>query len=133
MTNTLESDSMRVVLADDNRDAADLLTMMVEADGHTVFTVYDGDAAVRETLDRHADLALLDINMPGKTGYEAAAEIQAASPRTLLVAVSALPPRYKTISEIGAGFHEYILKPFDVTRLLRIIRELKKRRDASEL
>lgn len=111
---------MRIVIADDNKDAADLLSMVLEAEGYTVIaTVYDGEAAVRETVKSGADLAILDINMPRKTGYEAACEIHAAAPGTFLVGLSGLPQKRSE-----ARFHDYILKPLEVDRLLRVIKEL---------
>lgn len=120
---------MRIVIADDNKDAADLLSLFLAAEGHTVVaTVYDGESAVRETVKSGADLAILDIDMPGKTGYEAACDIHAAAPGTFLVGLSGLPQK-----KSAATFHDYIIKPLDVDRLLGIIKKLATSDDSTRM
>src|SRR5690606_9948035 len=60
---------LRVLIADDNRDASDTLAALLQAEGHTVFMAYDGNEAVAVWHAEHPDVCLLDIGMPGRTGH----------------------------------------------------------------
>lgn len=66
----------RVLIADDNKDAADTLALFFELKGHQVEVAYNGCAAMEAGAIFNADVALLDINMPGADGYEVALHLQ---------------------------------------------------------
>lgn len=104
-----------VLLADDNRDACDLLAEVLRLSGHTVLTAHDGLEAARLAMQHQPDVMVLDIGMPGLNGYELARQVRAqpwgASPR--LIAATGwgqVDDRRKT-SEAGFDFH--LTKPFD--------------------
>ena len=63
---------LRVLIADDNADAASALSTLLEATGHTTYVVGDGLSAVGKIVELRPDLALIDIGMPGLNGYEVA-------------------------------------------------------------
>ena len=60
----------RVLVIDDNRDAADALAMLIEEIGGSCRTAYDGESGLRALLQYRPDVVLLDIAMPGLDGYE---------------------------------------------------------------
>ena len=68
----------RILLADDNRDAAESLAIILRLEGHDVELAHDGHAALRSFAERRPDVALLDIGMPKANGYEVARQIRAA-------------------------------------------------------
>ena len=68
----------RILLADDNRDAAESLAIILRLEGHEVELAHDGVAALRSFEQRRPDVALLDIGMPNANGYEVARQIRAA-------------------------------------------------------
>src|SRR5690606_8452365 len=80
----------RILIADDNEDAADSAALLFESLGCEVRTVYGGEAAVREAQRFHPNVVLLDLGMPDVDGYEACRRIRdtAGGARMLLVAVS---------------------------------------------
>ena len=67
---------MRVLVADDNVDAANALAMLLDLSGHEVRVVFDGREAVEAALQWPPDAAILDICMPGLDGYEVAAALR---------------------------------------------------------
>ena len=80
----------RVLVVDDNRDAADMLGGLLQASGHQVLVAYDGEEALREALEFKPHVGLLDIGMSGMNGYELAARLRADSrlPELFLVAIT---------------------------------------------
>src|SRR6476619_2549323 len=79
----------RVFVVDDNRDAADTLGMYLTLEGYDVRVAYDGDEAIRAADDFHPDVALLDIGLPGRDGYEVARHMrQERDDDLMLIAVT---------------------------------------------
>src|SRR6185369_13037168 len=80
----------RILVADDNRDAAESMSMLLRLMGNEVRTVYDGAEAVEEAATFRPDVIVLDIGMPKLTGYAAARRIRAQSwsEGTMLVALT---------------------------------------------
>ena len=71
----------RVLVVDDNADAAESLAALLELSGHATRVANDGDEAVRIAHEFHPDIVFLDIGMPGKDGYEVASELRASRTR----------------------------------------------------
>lgn len=80
----LEATFLRVLIADDNEDAANALTELLRAQGHEVRCVYNGEDAVEAAKDFYPQLVLLDTGMPKLNGYEACKSIQALQTPDLL-------------------------------------------------
>src|SRR5438105_15086599 len=81
----------RVLIADDNRDWADGLAVLLEEEGYTVQTSYDGREAIEAAGTFHPDIVVLDIRMPRLTGYETARVFRRQPQRTrpVLLAITA--------------------------------------------
>jgi two-component system CheB/CheR fusion protein len=115
----------RVLVVEDNADAAEGLMMLVEAYGHDVRAAADGLSALEMAETYLPDLMLVDIGLPGIDGYEVARRVH-QSPRLANVAVIALTgygkdeDRQRTRS---AGFVHHIVKPVDPTALRAILEE----------
>ncbi len=110
---------MKIVLADDNRDSADSLGMLLEALGHEVRIAYDGIEAVKAAEELKPDFVLLDIGMPGMDGYECARAIrpQAWAAKTVLVALTGWGQEEDKRRAHEAGFDRHLTKPVDPTAL----------------
>jgi CheY-like chemotaxis protein/two-component sensor histidine kinase len=113
----------RIMVADDNRDAADTLASMLKLFGHEVCIAYDGQEAVELAERFQPDLALLDIGMPRLNGYDAARTIR-SQPRGREIKIVALSgwgqPEDKRRSQ-SAGFDEHLVKPVDPATLGRLL------------
>ena len=119
----ISSARRRVLIVDDNRDAAESLGMLLEMDNCSVSLAYDGMQAL-EALDTFKpDLALLDIGMPGMDGYELARRIRATpmGGKVLLVALTGWGQADDKRRATDAGFDEHLTKPVDPEMLARLI------------
>jgi len=121
----------RVLIADDNRDAAESLAMLLEMDGHTVTVVHDGRQALASIEASRPEVALLDIGMPEFDGYEVARRVRgdARNKPMLLIAVTGWGQESDKARASAAGFDLHFTKPAEPTQLLELLRgELPVRR-----
>jgi signal transduction histidine kinase/ActR/RegA family two-component response regulator len=117
---------LRLLIADDNRDAADSLSMLLSMDGYEVRTVYGGRAAVSAAETFRPDVALLDIGMPEMDGYAAAAAIrqQRGGADTYLIAVTGWGQQEDKRRALEAGFATHMTKPVDPDSLRDLLRRV---------
>ena len=109
----------RILVADDNRDAASSLATLLSLEGHDVRVANDGEQAVAEAERFRPDVALLDIGMPRKNGYEVAREIRVREwgREMLLVAVTGWGQSEDKRRAKEAGFDHHFTKPLDLDAL----------------
>jgi CheY-like chemotaxis protein len=104
---------MKVLVVDDNHDAALSLAMLVEMLGHEVRVAYDGVEALEAAGEFHPELVLLDIGMPRMDGYETCRRLRAqpwgASAR--IIAVTGWGQENDRRLSQQAGFDEHLVKP----------------------
>ncbi len=105
----------RIVVADDNRDAADSLKMLLEFAGHDVFVAYNGQQALDLGVQEHPQVFVLDVGMPDITGYEVARRIrqQAWGRGVLLLAVTGWGQDDDKEKAKAAGFDFHFTKPVE--------------------
>lgn len=113
----------RILLIEDNGDAAELLAMLLEQDGHQVDVRLDGPGGLRAVLDAPYDVVICDIGLPGMDGYQVISSARAAlqGPLPCFVAASG----YSQLGEVNladeAGFDHYLVKPINIEALSKII------------
>ena len=113
-----------VLIVDDNRDAAEMLRMVLEIEGYSVDTVHDGNAAVAYAVDTPPQFILMDIGLPGIDGYEAARRIRQNSGcgDIKIVALSGWgDSKAKSLSE-AAGIQRHFVKPVNTDDLRQYLR-----------
>ncbi|HEU5321155.1 MAG TPA: response regulator [Methylomirabilota bacterium] len=113
------AEKRRVLVADDNEDSAETLSLLLQALGHEVRTVHDGRRAVEEAEAFRPDAALLDIGMPGLDGYEVARLIRATpwGRTVILIALTGWGQDEDVRRAHAAGFDRHLLKPVDIVPL----------------
>jgi CheY-like chemotaxis protein len=124
---TRANNQYRIVIVDDNRDAADSLAMLLEADGHIVEVGYDGAEGLKLASDSAPDVCILDIGLPDMTGYDLARRIRSTSSgrNMCLIAMTGWGQDEDKARSISAGFDYHLTKPVDpdaVSDLLTKIR-----------
>ncbi len=112
----------RLLVVDDNRDAADSLSMLLRLHGHAVQVAYDGEAALAMPDAICADLVLLDIGLPGMSGYEVARRLRGAGTTARLVALTGYGQPEDVVQANAAGFDAHLVKPVEFEQLLEVIR-----------
>ena len=114
--------SRRILVVDDNRDAADSLSMLLRARGHDVRVAYDGLEAVGSAVAFNPDVVLMDIGLPKLYGYDAARRIREARGQdVLLVAVTGWGQDEDRRKSREAGFDHHLTKPVDPEAINRLI------------
>jgi CheY-like chemotaxis protein len=112
----------RVLVVDDNPDAADSLAMLLQALGNDVHVAYDGEDAVDKALQFSPEIVLLDIGLPKMHGYDVARRIRDAQGRdVMLVAVTGWGQEDDRRRSREAGFDYHFTKPVDPEDLARLI------------
>jgi PAS domain S-box-containing protein len=117
----------RVLVADDNRDAADTLSVFLQLDGHEVRTAYDGVEALHIAGQFAPHIALLDIGMPKLNGYQTARRIREQSwgCSMLLVALTGWGQEQDRREATEAGFNCHLVKPGDPQIIGALIEQMK--------
>ena len=119
---------MKVLVVDDNVDAADSLRMVLEAQGgHNVRVAYDGTSALAAAREFHPDVALLDIGLPkGMDGYEVAQRLRELPglQQTSLVALTGYGRMEDRERSGAAGFTAHLVKPVDPNELRDLLSQL---------
>lgn len=116
----------RVLVIEDNRDAAETIQELLECAGHEVRLAFSGPHGVEVARDWEPDLVLCDIGLPGMNGYQVAAELRrdAATHNLRLVALSGYAQPEHVAQGRLAGFDAHLAKPVDPDELLRLLRDL---------
>jgi PAS domain S-box-containing protein len=117
---------LRVLVVDDNEDSADSLAIWLRLKGHEVRTAYDGPQALAQALEQPPELVLLDIGMPGMSGYEVARRLRAhpGTRLTMLVAMTGWGQEEDRRQSREAGIDQHLVKPLEPRVLEDLIARL---------
>jgi signal transduction histidine kinase len=112
---------LRVLIVDDNRDAADSLAMLLQFEGRQTLCVYSGEEALQVLTAFDPQLVLLDIGLPGIDGYEVAGRLKAAAPKLHVIALSGYGQLEDRQRSTAAGFDAHLVKPVDLDALKHVL------------
>ena len=114
----------RILVADDNRDSAETLAMLLRVEGHEVMIAHDGSAALAAFGGFAPDTVLLDIGMPGPNGYEVAQKIRQSrsGAEIKLIAITGWGQENDKERAFAAGFDHHLTKPVDTQQLSDLLR-----------
>jgi PAS domain S-box-containing protein len=114
---------LRIMIVEDNRDAADSLALLLEIMGNTVRTVYEGASALETAAEYRPDVVLLDIGLPGRNGYEVAQDIRATPllNGVVLIAQTGWGQEEDRQRTSEAGFNHHLVKPVDPQKLKELL------------
>src|SRR5207244_3935960 len=124
-------DRLRVLIVEDNQDAAESLAMMLELWGHAVETASDGLAALELVARREPDVVLSDLGLPGMDGYELARRLRQRPglQDAVLVALSGYGRDEDKCRALDAGFDHHLVKPPDLDVLAELLGRIAGRPD----
>ncbi|HEX3836948.1 MAG TPA: PAS domain-containing protein [Steroidobacteraceae bacterium] len=125
---TVLPQARRVLVVDDNVDAAESLSLLLQADGHHTELAHDGLEAVAASARFAPDIVLLDIGLPGLNGYEAAMRMRqdngnGTRPRPTLVALTGWGQQQDRERAAQAGFDLHLTKPVDPAVIMALARD----------
>ena len=118
--------ALRIVVVEDLEDTRVLVAELLAQQGHEVLTAHDGEAAIELICTHRPDVALVDIGLPKKNGYEVAREVrrvlQGSTPR--LIAVTGYAQETDRVAANAAGFDAHVSKPATRSALLAVLSDV---------
>lgn len=108
---------MRILVVDDQVDAADTLAELLRCAGHVVAVAYSPVDALQKSLEFAPDVAFLDLVMPGMDGWQLARAMRDHEPRAYLVALTGFGDDDRRVRSQEAGMDMHIVKPIEPARL----------------
>jgi PAS domain S-box-containing protein len=117
------ADGLRILVVDDNRDAAESLGLLLSAEGHTVQMAFDGLMALELAASFEPEVVLLDIGLPGLDGYAVAQRLreQPETRAALIIAITGYGQGEDRARAIALGFDHYLIKPVDLTQINELL------------
>ena len=118
-----EARQLRILVVDDNRDAAESMAILLELWGHDVVRVYDGPHAIESSVSYRPDVVFLDIGLPGMDGYAVAGRLRERpeTARSVLIAVTGYGQEEDRRRSRRAGFDRHLVKPVDPQSLQALL------------
>jgi CheY-like chemotaxis protein len=129
------SDGLRILIVDDNKDAADSLSMLLRFLGHDVSTAYEGASAMKIAESFHPAAIFLDIGMPITDGYEVARQMRRLPglENVFLIALTGWGQQDVRRRTSEAGFNHHLVKPLEPKLLKSLLQSLTQiRSDATK-
>jgi two-component system OmpR family response regulator len=123
---------MRIAIIEDNTTLANGLAHQLRDQGHAVDVLYDGDAGADFLHQEKADIVVLDINLPGRSGLDILTELRKNGDMTPVILLTAQCDTKDRVRGLDAGADDYLVKPFEMEELDARIRALIRRRPREE-
>ena len=121
-------DVARILIVDDDRSIRRTLEKFLGGEGYDVSTAADAPAAI--TGAAGADLMLLDLGLPGGSGFDVLSAMTGRDHRPEIIVVTARDDMQSTVKAIQLGAYEYVVKPVDIDRLGAVIKRARRGRRA---
>jgi PAS domain S-box-containing protein len=119
--NSPQCKTRRILVVDDNTDAAQTLALLLKASGHETAIAYEGQGALKLMTSFRPEIALVDIGLPGMSGLELASHLREVRPEIYLVAISGYGQTNDLARSKAVGFDKHFTKPVRFEELLRVL------------
>ena len=121
----------RILVVDDDQSVRKVLKTILEEEGHVVDTAQNGKEAIKKSNAKFYNLALIDIRLPNMEGTKLLTAMKETTPKMVKIIITGYPSLENAIEAVNKGADAYILKPFNMDKVLKKIREnLKKQQEA---
>jgi len=115
--------SARILVIDDDESIRKVLTTILEDEGYTVDTAKNGKEAIKKSKANFYNLALIDIRLPDMEGINLLTKMKDTTPKMRKIIVTGYPSLQNAIQAVNRGADAYLLKPFDMEKVLETIRD----------
>jgi DNA-binding NtrC family response regulator len=123
----------RILAIDDDENIRKVIVAILEDEGYTVESVGTAREAIEKSKRKFYNLALIDIRLPDMEGIELLTKFRETTPRMRKVIVTGYPTLQNAVDAVNKGADAYIVKPFDVKKVLKTIQEqLSKQQNEKE-
>jgi len=119
----------RIIIVDDDEGIRETLAAILQEEGYHVDTAESGKEAIEKTNAKFYNLALIDIRLPDIEGIDLLKEIKGTVPKIRKIIITGYPTLQNAMEAVNNGADAYVLKPFDIEKVLTIIKDqLEKQR-----
>jgi len=123
-------ETARILIVDDDENIRKVLTTILEDEGYIVESVDTGKKAIKRTKRKPYNLALIDIRLPDMEGIELLTKIRDTTPKMRKLIITGYPTLHNAMDAVNKGADAYIMKPFDMEKVLVTIKDqLKKQKE----
>lgn len=123
-------ENARILIVDDDENIRKVLTMILEDEGYVVDQAETAEQAIEKTEKNFYNMALIDIRLPDMEGIELLTKMKDTMPKMRKIIITGYPTLQNAIEAVNRGADAYILKPFDINKVLATIKEqLKKQQE----
>jgi two-component system NtrC family response regulator len=119
----------RILVVDDDENIRKVLTTILEEEGYSVDSAETAKEAVEKTKKTFYNIALIDIRLPDMEGIELLTKIRDTVPKMRKIIITGYPTIQNAIAAVNRGANAYILKPFDMEKVLATIKEELKKQE----
>lgn len=119
---------MRITLVEDNESLRKGLTYRLNDEGHTVDALSDGLEAEDFLKSETSDLVILDVNLPGQSGFDVLRAMRSRDDHRPVIMLTARSETADRVAGLDAGADDYLVKPFDMEELIARVRSVSRRR-----
>jgi len=122
----ISAEALRLMVVDDNADAANSVALLLESEGHIVSVEYNGKSALERARIETPKIFLLDIGLPDMDGYELARRLRSIpeTSRAVLIALTGYGQAQDRVRSKAAGFDYHLVKPADIARLSALLAQI---------
>ena len=126
------SRNARILVVDDDENIRKVVIAILEDEGYTVESVGTAKEAIEKSKRKFYNIALIDIRLPDMEGIELLTKIRDTTPRMRKVIVTGYPTLQNAVEAVNKGADAYIVKPFDVKKVLKTIEDQLNRQQAEK-
>jgi DNA-binding NtrC family response regulator len=122
-------ETARILIVDDDENIREVLATILEDEGYTVESVDTARKAIEKTRRNFYNLALIDVRLPDLEGIELLTKIRDTTPRMRKIIITGYPTMQNAVEAVNKGADAYVLKPFDIKKVLEKIKEQLKKQE----
>ena len=120
----------RILIVDDDESIGKVLATILEDEGYTVDIAENGEKAIKKSEEEFYNLALIDIRLPDMEGIELLTKVRDTTPKMRKIIITGYPSIQNAIEAVNRGADAYLVKPFDMDKVLTTIKEqLRKQKE----
>jgi DNA-binding NtrC family response regulator len=123
------SDAARILVIDDDENIRKVLETILEDEGYIVDTAETAKKGIEESEKTFYNLALIDVRLPDMEGIELLSKLRSTKPKMRKIIVTGYPTLQNAVAAVNKGADAYVMKPFEVDKILETIREQLKKQE----
>jgi DNA-binding NtrC family response regulator len=122
-------ETARILVVDDDENIRKVVVTILEEEGYIVEAADTASKAIEKTRKKYYNVALIDVRLPDMEGIELLTKMKSTTPRMRKIIITGYPTLQNAIEAVNKGADAYIMKPFDVEKVLKTIKDQLREQD----